>query len=200
MWRSSVPAVTVRSAAKRDARRRPTPKRPAACFLGLIAAKTGPRPRSSPRARRWPAPWIRERRRLRAARGRRHSASGVLAPEKFDAFDLAPYRIAPDQPAFGLRGSWMEGYSGGGADFGGLCLFARDGKRLRQVSALGMSPMSTSPAIGTEDGTRDHDVTDAANVMIVSNHLSDGHFDLIVKAREGRTATLRWSKASVPTP
>ena len=175
-----------------------TKNAPLHVYLALIAAKTGAAPvlvaASAPvaGAMNWRKTML-----PRAPAAADDSASGVLAPEKFDALDLAPYRIAPGQPAFGLRGSWMEGYSGGGADFGGLCLFARDGKRLRQVLALPMSASVNIAGDWHKDGTRDHDITDAANVLIVSNHLTDGHFDLIVKAREGRgRQTLRWSKAS----
>jgi hypothetical protein len=125
------------------------------------------------------------------------SKSGVAAPAKFDALDFAPYRIAPNQPAFGLHGAWMEGYSGGGADFSGLCLFARDGNRLRQVLALPMSAYADVAGEWHKDNTRDHDITDAANILIVGKRMREGHFDLIVKARQGRfRRTLRWSTAA----
>ena len=136
-----------------------TKNAPLHVYLGLIAAQTGAAPAlvaaSAPVAcaMNWRKTTL-----ARAPAAADDSASGVLAPEKFDAFDLAPYR---------------------------------------QVLALPMSASVNIAGDWHKDGTRDHDVTDAANVMIVSNHLSDGHSDLIVKAREGRgRQTFRWSKAS----
>jgi hypothetical protein len=122
---------------------------------------------------------------------------GMIQPDQFDQFDLAPYKIAPDQRAFGLRGSWMESYSGGGANFSGLCLFTMDGGRLRQVLAVPMSAYADIAGDWHKNGTRDHDITDAANVLIVSSHVSDGRFDLVVKGRTGGARqAFRWSKAA----
>lgn len=122
---------------------------------------------------------------------------GIIPPDSFESFDLAHFRIAPDQLAFGVRGGWMEGYSGGGANFTGLCLFTRDGQRLKQVLAVPMSAYSDIAGDWHKNGTRDHDITDAANVLIVSPRRTDEHFDLIVKDGAGpERQVFRWSKAT----
>ncbi len=120
-----------------------------------------------------------------------------ITPDSFDRFDLAPYTIAPDQTAFGLRGNWMESYSGGGANYTGLCLFMPVGGELQQVLAVPMSAYADIAGEWHKDGTRDHDITDAGNVLVISKHVTDGHFDLIVKNRKGHwRRTFRWSKTA----
>lgn len=123
--------------------------------------------------------------------------SDRIAPDTFDTFDLAPYVIAPGQRAFGLRGAWSEGYAGGGAEFGALYLFAVIDGALKQVLAV---PMSFSKDIAGDwhpDGTRDHDLTEGANVLVVQQHRTAGHFDLLLKSRDGKSRRLyQWSASS----
>jgi len=123
---------------------------------------------------------------------------GLIRPESFERFDLARYKIAPDSMAFGLRGAWMESYSGGGANFTGLCLFSVAGHRLQQVLAVPMSAYADIAGDWHKNGTRDHDITDASNVLVVSNHVTDGHFDLLLKRRGGggKTRTYRWAASA----
>ncbi len=120
-----------------------------------------------------------------------------IAPDSIDRFDLAPYVIAPGQTAFGLRGTWSEGYSGGGASYTGLCLYAAEGTRLKQVLAVPMSAYADIAGEWHKDGTRDHDITEADNVLQISTHKAHGHFDVTVKNRKGRwRRTFRWSQAA----
>lgn len=122
---------------------------------------------------------------------------GIIRPHRFDRFDLARYKIAPDRVAFGLRGAWSESYSGGDANFTGLCLFTLDGKRLHEVLAAPMSAYADVAGDWHKDGTRDHDITDAANVLIVSGHQTGGHFDLLLKSRgHGKPQTFRWAQSA----
>lgn len=121
----------------------------------------------------------------------------TIAPDGYDGFDLAPYQIAPDVRAFGLRGTWSESYSGGGANYSALYLFAPIDGRLRQVLAVPMSAFQDIAGDWHKDGTRDHDITDAANVVVVTAHRVDGYFDLVVRARTGHASrTYRWSAAA----
>lgn len=109
---------------------------------------------------------------------------GIPLPTSVIGFDLAPFQIAPGQPAFGLRAAWDYGYAGGFANYQALYLFAIEGGQLRQVLA---SPMSAFEDIAGEwhkDGTRDHQITDDANILVVTPHRTAGHFDLIVKAKD----------------
>lgn len=123
--------------------------------------------------------------------------AAAIAPDSIDRFDLAPYTIAPGQTAFGLRGSWSESYSGGGASYTGLCLFAAEGAELKQVLAVPMSAYADVAGDWHKDGTRDHDITDAGNVLLISSHATRGHFDVTVKNRKGPwRRTFRWSQAA----
>jgi hypothetical protein len=167
-------------------------------YLGVIAAKDGAAPSlvaaSGPVdcAMNW-----RKTNLPRSPMAAEDSKDGIIRPESYDQFDLAKYKIAPEQTAFGLRGGWTESYSGGGANFTGLCLFSIDGARLRQVLAVPMSSYADVAGDWHKDHTRDHDITDAANVLVVSAKSTGGYFDLIVKPRTGRGQQLfRWSKAA----
>ena len=119
---------------------------------------------------------------------------GLLTPEEITRFDLAPYVIAPGQRAFGLQGAWSEAYAGGGAQFSAIYLFAIVDGALKQVLATPMSFSKTIAGDWHRDGTRDHDVTEAANVLIVTARQTDGHFDLLQKARIGKDSRVfKWS-------
>lgn len=121
----------------------------------------------------------------------------AIAPDGFDGFDLAPYQITPNQRAFGLRGTWSEAYSGGGAQYGGLYLFAVIDGAMRQILAVPMSAYQDIAGDWHKDGTRDHQITDAANVLIVTGHSTDGYFDLRLNRRAGHSSrTYRWSAAT----
>jgi hypothetical protein len=120
-----------------------------------------------------------------------------IKPQSFNRFDLASYKIAPDTLAFGLRGNWTESYSGGGASFESLNLFALDGDRLKPILAVPMSAYKDVAGDWHKDQTRDHQISDGANLLVVSPHSTDQHFDLVVKGRTGRWQRLfRWSKAA----
>ena len=46
-------------------------------------------------------------------------------------------------------------------------------------------------------GSRQHEIHEGANVIVVSDHLSDGHFDLMVWSRLTRRGRLfRWQPAA----
>ena len=119
---------------------------------------------------------------------------GLLVPDDITRFDLAPYVIAPGQRAFGLLGTWNVGYAGGGAQFAALYLFAVVDGAVTQILA---TPMSFSKNIAGDwhkDGTRDHDITEGANILVVTRHATNGHFDLLQKARTEKASRLfQWS-------
>ncbi len=120
----------------------------------------------------------------------------LAPPQSWKRFDLAPYKIAPDTVAFGLRAGWNEGYSGGGADFEALYLFRIDGTTLRTVFA---QPMSFSKSIAGDwnpDGTREHDVSDASNSLVMLPGKTDGNFDIQLRQQGGKwKRTFKWSAA-----
>ena len=168
---------------------------PVQAYVGVIAAKPGTPPvliATSPRVDglvNW------RDTDLPAAPQALDDAKGdSVAPDGFDGFDLAPYQIAPGQRAFGLRGKWSEAYSGGGAEYSALYLFAVVDGAVKQILAVPMSAHQDIAGDWHKDGTRDHQITDAANVLIVTAHSTDGHFDLLLKARDGRSGrAYRWS-------
>jgi hypothetical protein len=121
----------------------------------------------------------------------------AIKPEGFDRFDLAAYKIAPDTLAFGLRGNWMESYSGGGASFSSLNLFAIDGDELKPILSVPMSTYSDVAGDWHKDGTRDHEITDSANIIVVTSHAVEQHFDLMLKNRSsGWQRLYRWSQTA----
>lgn len=125
------------------------------------------------------------------------AGGGVLTPDDITGFDLAPYVIAPGQRAFGLSGEWNVGYAGGGAQYRALYLFAVEDGVVTQILA---TPMSFSKMLAGDwhkDGTRDHDLSEGANVIVVTSQLTGGHFDLLQKARGGGASRrFKWSAAT----
>jgi hypothetical protein len=122
--------------------------------------------------------------------------ASALAPESFDGFDLAPYELSPGQRAFGLRAGWTESYSGGGASFSALYLFTIEGSRLVRVLAAPMSSFKDIAGDWHKDGTRDHDISEGANLVVISSHQTAGRFDLELRQRQGKShQSWRWSAA-----
>jgi hypothetical protein len=119
---------------------------------------------------------------------------GLLAPDEVTRFDLAPYVIAPGQRAFGLLGTWNVGYAGGGAQYGALYLFAVVDGAVAQILATPMFFSKTLAGDWHEDGTRDHEVSEGANILVATGRMTNGHFDLLQKARIGKASRLfKWS-------
>ncbi len=120
-----------------------------------------------------------------------------IAPSAYESLDLAPYRIAPDQRAFGLRGTWSDGYAGGIGSYNALYLFALVDGALKQVLAVPMSSYRSIAGDWNKDGTRNHETTEGANVLIVTKQMTAGHFDLLLKSRTGKKQQLyQWSAAA----
>ncbi len=171
---------------------------PVQAYVGVIEAKPGTAPRlvATPLLVDGMVNWHDTD--LPAAPEALDDAKGdKIGPDGFDGFDLAPYRIAPDRRAFGLRGAWADSYSGGGAEYSALYLFAVIDGAVHQVLAAPMSAYEDIAGDWHKDGTRDHDITDAANLLIVTAHATGGYFDLLLKSRTGHASrTYRWSAAS----
>lgn len=117
-------------------------------------------------------------------------------PQRWDRFDLAPYRLGDGPPAFGLRGSWSEGYSGGGASYSALYLFELRGDALAPVFAAPMSLYRDIAGDWNEDGTRQHDIEDWARVLVVEPARHDGRHDLRLRERGTRSGGQRWRWSS----
>ncbi len=118
----------------------------------------------------------------------------LSAPASWKRFDLAPYKIAPDSTAFGLRAGWSEGYAGGGTDFEALYLFRIDGATLRVAFARPMSFVKTIAGDWNPDGTREHDESDASNSLVILSGKTGGYFDLQLRQQGGKwKRTFKWS-------
>ena len=171
---------------------------PLLAYLGMIEAKAGAAPRliAKPVLVDGMVDWRDTA--LPSAPDALDDAKGdQIPPDSFDGFDLAPYKIAPDQIAFGLRGGWMDAYSGGGGEYSALYLFAVVDGAVKRILAVPMSAFKDVAGDWHKDGTRDHEITEGANVLIVSTHSTDGHFDLLLKSRTGRWQRMyRWSTES----
>lgn len=113
------------------------------------------------------------------------------------AFDLAPYRIAPDTYAFGLRSDQEEGYSGGFGTFETLHLFWIDGNTLRRILVQPIYASKMTAGDWNKDGTRQHEVSEGKLILGVLPHITAGHYDLrVTEIGEKRsTAVLRWDAA-----
>jgi hypothetical protein len=116
-------------------------------------------------------------------------------PSSWSRFDLAAYQLRTGEYAFGVRAGWSEGYAGGGADFEALYLFVIDGKSLRVVFA---QPMAFDKMLAGEwhkNGTRSHDVSDAANALTILPTITDGYHDLQLREKAGGKwrHTFTWS-------
>ena len=111
-------------------------------------------------------------------------------PDNYVKFDFAPYKITTNSYAFGLRVSFFEGYSGGGANFEALVLFEQQGEKLIQIFAEPMYAYVNIAGEWHDDGTRDHDITEEKNIVIVQKHITNGHYDLRVKGLDSKFSKL----------
>jgi len=123
-------------------------------------------------------------------------AQGIM-PESWNRFDFAAYQLKANDYAFGVRAGWEEGYSGGGASFEALYLLHMDGPALRVVFARPMAFMKDIAGDWHKDGTRDHDMTDGANVLVILKSRTGDMYDLQLRKRGDKQAqTFRWSSAN----
>jgi len=109
-----------------------------------------------------------------------------ITPTNYVKFDFAPYKITKDSYAFGLRVAFLEAYSGGGANFETLVLFEQQGDKLVQIFAEPMYSFVNIAGEWHDDGTRDHDITEEKNIVIVQKHMTNGHYDLKVKGLDSK--------------
>jgi len=126
-----------------------------------------------------------------------NAPDGRIAPESLAGFDPASYRLAPGEPAFGLRATWSQGYAGGMAQHGALYLFALVDGTLRQVFAAPMSAYRDTAGDWHPDGTRDHEITEGANVLVLAGRGSASHADLLLRRHDDPWKQMfRWDPAT----
>ncbi|MHB8886253.1 MAG: hypothetical protein ACYC5H_14500 [Methylovirgula sp.] len=173
-------------------------KSPLHAHLGVIEMKQGSAPRlvAKPTAVDGMVDWRDTQ--LPSAPDALDDAKGdAISPQQYDGFDLAPYRISKTERAFGLRGVWSDSYSGGFGSYSALYLFAVVDGALKEILAVPMSAYKDIAGDWHKDGTRSHDITQGANVLIIMKRSTDGYFDLMLKSRTGHWQHLyQWSKAA----
>ena len=115
------------------------------------------------------------------------------APDHLHRFDLAPFEVADGVMAFGLRSGLQEGYSGGGASFQVLTLFAVLDGTLRPLLSQPIYHFKDIAGNWNADGTRQHELFEGENVLVVLPRVRDGFHDLRIKAKKGRwRQDFRW--------
>ena len=107
-------------------------------------------------------------------------------PQQYIKFDFAPYKVTKNSYAFGLRIGWGENYSGGGADFEALVLVVQEGKKLVVVFSEPMYAFSDIAGEWHEDGTREHDIDEEKNIVIVQKKMTNGYYNLKVKSLDSK--------------
>jgi hypothetical protein len=122
--------------------------------------------------------------------------AGHADNQTWTGFDLAPYRLRDDDYAFGVRLTSSEGYAGGGATFEGLFLFHIDGQHLMPVFSSGMAFSKMLAGDWNKDGTRQHDVSDGSNALLLLPTKTDGFYDIQLRRQKSKwRQTYRWDKS-----
>lgn len=109
-----------------------------------------------------------------------------LLPQSYSQLDLAPYRIAPNITAFGVRANFNEMYAGGGAYFEALQLFMVKNGQIINILSEPMYYYQNIAGDWHEDGTRDHDITEGKNILMVLNSQTNGYYDLRIKSIDSK--------------
>jgi hypothetical protein len=114
--------------------------------------------------------------------------------ETLEHFDLAAFRLTSQAFAFGLRYARERSYAGGGiAKLEGLFFFRIDGEEVEQILRTSISYEADLAGEWNEDGTRGRDYHVGRAVIIVQQHKTDGYFDWLKRAEDGRAAPIVWS-------
>lgn len=114
----------------------------------------------------------------------------------YTKLDLAPYRIAPDSLAFGVRGGYSDAYSGGGAFYEVLELYTiKDGKIINVFSDL-VYYYSDIAGDWNKDGTRQHDISESKYILKLRSAKTQGFYDLeVVNLQDKSSQIFHWSES-----
>ena len=114
----------------------------------------------------------------------------------YTKLDLAPYRIAPDTLAFGVRGGYSDAYSGGGAFYEVLELYTiKDSKIINVFSDL-VYYYSDIAGDWNKDGTRQHDISESKYILKLRSAKTQGFYDLeVVNLQDKSSQIFRWSES-----
>lgn len=114
----------------------------------------------------------------------------------YTKLDLAPYRIAPDTLAFGVRGGYSDAYSGGGAFYEVLELYTiKDSKIINVFSDL-VYYYSDIAGDCNKDGTRQHDISESKYILKLRSAKTQGFYDLeVVNLQDKSSQIFHWSES-----
>ncbi|MBJ9093448.1 hypothetical protein [Citrobacter freundii] len=114
----------------------------------------------------------------------------------YTKLDLAPYRIAPDTLAFGVRGGYSDAYSGGGAFYEVLELYTiKDSKIINVFSDL-VYYYSYIAGDWNKDGTRQHDISESKYILKLRSAKTQGFYDLeVVNLQDKSSQIFHWSES-----
>ena len=114
----------------------------------------------------------------------------------YTKLDLAPYRIAPDTLAFGVRGGYSDAYSGGGAFYEVLELYTiKDSKIINVFSDL-VYYYSDIAGDWNKDGTRQHDISESKYILKLRSAKTQGFYDLeVVNLQDKSSQIFHWSES-----
>ncbi|MDM7199227.1 hypothetical protein QUH51_08070 [Citrobacter freundii] len=114
----------------------------------------------------------------------------------YTKLDLAPYRIAPDTLAFGVRGGYSDAYSGGGAFYEVLELYTiKDSKIINVLSDL-VYYYSDIAGDWNKDGTRQHDISESKYILKLRSAKTQGFYDLeVVNLQDRSSKIFHWSES-----
>ncbi|UNM03403.1 hypothetical protein H4O05_01395 [Citrobacter freundii] len=114
----------------------------------------------------------------------------------YTKLDLAPYRIAPDTLAFGVRGGYSDAYSGGGAFYEVLELYTiKDSKIINVFSGL-VYYYSDIAGDWNKDGTRQHDISESKYILKLRSAKTQGFYDLeVVNLQDKSSQIFHWSES-----
>ena len=114
----------------------------------------------------------------------------------YTKLDLAPYRIAPDTLAFGVRGGYSDAYSGGGASYEVLELYTiKDSKIINVFSDL-VYYYSDIAGDWNKDGTRQHDISESKYILKLRSAKTQGFYDLeVVNLQDKSSQIFHWSES-----
>ncbi|HDG9182690.1 TPA: hypothetical protein PBW37_002099 [Citrobacter freundii] len=114
----------------------------------------------------------------------------------YTKLDLAPYRIAPDTLAFGVRGGYSDAYSGGGAFYEVLELYTiKDSKIINVFSDL-VYYYSDIAGDWNKDGTRQHNISESKYILKLRSAKTQGFYDLeVVNLQDKSSQIFHWSES-----
>ncbi|EPM7551287.1 hypothetical protein ACV8VY_13030 [Citrobacter freundii] len=114
----------------------------------------------------------------------------------YTKLDLAPYRIAPDTLAFGVRGGYSDAYSSGGAFYEVLELYTiKDSKIINVFSDL-VYYYSDIAGDWNKDGTRQHDISESKYILKLRSAKTQGFYDLeVVNLQDKSSQIFHWSES-----